>query len=293
MREVMMRRADVSPADAYAFSYPHLPERYEGISEKFPGLPLLIVDPVRRVVCGHDLLLLLRQRGEAQAAAIQVELALADGLFLNYNVLNRLFGLNLYEKLLFVKKISPWCATEEIQGRAELDFPLNDLLRQRLDMLLAEPFRLCLASGRLGLKPALKLADMGEDDRLALIGIFRACRFSTSQQTQVVQLLEETAFREKRPVREILSSGGLCGLLEREMPQKIFLEALQGLRYPALRKMEIAWNGWKTKAAAPGGPSLSHAPLFASDEIQITLTAKNRAEAEKLLGLLKKNRSSD
>jgi len=287
MGELSLRPADIDPDDIYAFTFPHFPERYAGIEDKFPGLPLLVVDKARRVICGHDCLLLLRQRREIRVRVLQVDLGPAEALLLNYNVLNRLFGLNLYEKLLFVKKISPWCSMEEIRRRAELDFALNEFLQQRLEILLAEPFRTCLAVGRLGLKAALKVADMAEKDRTEVIGLMRACKFSESQQLLLVQLLEEIAFREKKSLAPILAASGLDLLLEKEMPQKKILDVLQKLRYPELTQVESEWNQWQKKMAA-GSVSFTHAPFFAKEEIQIIMTLKNRSEAEKLLAKLKK-----
>ncbi|MFH2107792.1 MAG: hypothetical protein ABII93_03905 [Chrysiogenia bacterium] len=287
MREIELRLSDISPDDVYAFSYPHLPERYAGLQDKFPGLPLLVVDRARRIVSGHDYRLLLRQRGKTRAPALQLDLSIPEALLLNYNILHCLFGLNLYEKLLFIKKITPLCPIEDIRRRAELNFALSAHLLENLDMLLTESFRFCLATGRLGLKAALKLADMPEEDRLAMIVLLRACRFSESQQAQLIQLLEETAFREKKSWTVIVAASGLTALLQQEMPQKKIIEALQAARYPACKRMENDWNLWQKKMA-PKNVVLTHAPLFATEEIQITLTAKNMAAAKKLLAQLKK-----
>jgi len=288
METIDIQLADIAADDAYAFSYPHLPERWQGVEEKFPGLPLLVIDGQRRVLCGHDYLLLLRQRGTARAGALRLDLPPVECLALNYNVLDRLFGLNLYEKLLFVKKISPLLPDAEVLRRAHLGFPLNDELRRRLDVLLSEPFRLCLAAGRIGLKTALKLAGQPEADRLVQLQVLRSCGFSESQQWQMAQVLEEIAFREKKPIAEVLAAGDLPGLLAGEMPQKKFLDALGELRYPALSRREREWEAWRKKTVPVRGVSVIHAPLFAREEIQVTLTVKDRDAAEKLLGKLKK-----
>ena len=287
MREIELRLSDISRDDVYAFSYPHLPERYAGLQEKFPGLPLLVVDSALRIVSGHDYRLLLRQRGETRAPALQLDLPVPEALLLNYNILHCLFGLNPYEKLLFIKKITPLCAIEDIQRRAELNFALSTHLLENLDMLLTEPFRFCLATGHLGLKAALRVAGMAEEDRLAMIALLRACRFSESQQVQLIQLLEESSFREKKALAAIIAASGLKELLQQEMPQKKIIEALQALRYPAYTQMESEWNVWRKKVA-PENVVLTHTPLFAKEEIRITLTAKNMVAAEKLLAKLEK-----
>jgi hypothetical protein len=287
MAELILALADIADDDRYSFTYPHLPERYAGLAEKFPGLPLLVVDQARRVVYGHDLLLLLRQRREARVDALQIDLGPAEALLLNYNILNLLFGLNAYEKLLFVKKISRCCPLAEIRRRTEADFALNESLLQRLEILLAEPFRAALASGHLGLKAALKAADMAAADRVAAIGLMRGCKFSDNQQALILQWLEEIAFREKKALAPILAAAGLDLLLEKEMPQKKILDVLQQLRFPQLTRAELEWQHWQKKMSA-AGVSLAHSPMLAEQEVRVTMTLKDRAQAEKLLAKLKK-----
>jgi len=289
MQIVEMRLADIDPDDAYSITFPHLPERYDRIEDGFPGIPLLVIDEARRVVSGHDYRLLLRMRGESRVRALQVELPLEEGLLLNFSIMDRLFGLNLYEKLLFVKKLSPLLPPAEIQRRADLGFHLGDSLLRRLDMLLSAPFRSCLASGRLGLKTALKLAAEEKGDREAQLGVFQACGFSESQQWQVVQALDELAFKKKKPIAALLKSASLLSLLEGEMPQRRFMDALNARRYPLLSRMEKEWREWRGKALGPGIVSVDHAPLFASQEIQVTLAVKDRAAAEELLRRLEKS----
>ncbi len=287
MAELTLMLAEIDSDDRYSFTFPHLPERYADCEDKFPGLPLLVVDGERRVICGHDFLLLSRQQGRARVRALQIDLGPAEALLLNYNVLDRLFGLNLCEKLLFLKKILPLCPMENIRRGAELNFTLDDRLRKSLELLLAEPFRTCLAAGRLGLKAALKAADMPEKIRVQAIGLLRACRFSESQQWLVVQWLEEIAFREKKALGPLLAAAGLDLLLEKEMPQKKILDILRGLRYPGLAQGEREWDRWQ-KRMATGSISFAHTPFFSDERVQITLTLENRLAAEKLLSKLKK-----
>jgi hypothetical protein len=289
MQVVEMRLAEIRSDDVHSISFPSHPERYEGLQDRFPGLPLLIIDDEKRVVCGHDYLLLLRRRGRLGVPVLRLGLIPAESLLLNYNILDRLFGLNLYEKLLFIKKISPLIPAKKIQRLVELGFPLDEPLFQRLDLLLREPFRSCLAAGRLGLKTALKMAEQEETDRLAQLHVFQACGFSESQQQQMVQMLEEIAFREKKPIAAVLAASGLPDLLKGEMPQKKVMEALSGMRYPVFSRMEKEWQAWQKKMAATSGLSLHHAPFFSRKEVQVTLTVKDRSAAEKLLLRLKKS----
>lgn len=283
MLTIDLKLKDISRDDIYDFSFPQDPQRYAALEEKFPDLPLLIVDKAKRVVWGHDYLRLLLGRGQENAVILEANIAPAAALFLNFNLSNRLFGLNLYEKLLFVKKISSLCPVAEIQRRADLDFNLNDTLLQRLDALLSDPLRQVLAAGQLALKAAVRLPDIAAPDRKVLLGLFKEVKFSESQQLQVIQLLEETAFREKKSFARILAALGLTHLLRLEMPQHKIMEALNCRRFPACSRRESEWQQWQKKLAIPGRLVLAHAPFFAKEEIQISLIAKNKLEAEELL----------
>lgn len=287
MLTIDLKLEDISRDDVYDFSFPQCSQRYTAIEEKFPGLPLLIVDRAKRVVWGHDYLRLLLGRGQKKVLILEADFAPAAALLLNFNLSNRLFGLNLYEKLLFVKKISSLYPLEEIQRRADLGFNLNDMLFQRLDALLSDPFRQALGAGQLGLKAAMRLADIAALDRLAVLGFFMEVKFSESHQLQIIQLLEEIAFHEKKSFAWILAALGLNHLLKLEMPQHKIMEALNLRRFPACSRLESEWQQWQKKMTIPGRLLLAHVPFFASEKIQISLTAQNKLEAEELLKKLK------
>lgn len=287
MQNTDLKLEGISRDDAYDLSFPRCPERCAALEENFPGLPLLIVDKAQRLVWGHDYRRWLQGKDRKSAIIFMADVAPAAALFLNFNLSNRLFGLNLYEKLLFVRKITGLCPRAEIQRRAELDFPLNDALMGHLDALLNVSFRPLLAGGKLGLKAALRLTEIAAPDLRALLGLFKAVKLSESHQLQAVQLLEETAFREKKSFARILAAAAISALLKLEMPQQKIMEALNRLRFPACSQHESEWRRWQKDKAIPGRLVLAHEPFFASEEIQISLTAKNRQEAEALLRKLK------
>jgi hypothetical protein len=282
-----MKLEDIRRDDAYDFSYPRCPQRYVAIEAKFPGLPLLIVDKEKRLVWGHDYLRLLLGRGGKKAIVWAADIAPGAALFLNFNLSDRLFGLNLYEKLLFVRKISVFCPAVEVQRRAGLDFSLNDVLLESLEALLDVSLRQVLAAGQLGLKAALRLIGFSVPDQRALLRLFMKVRFSESHQLQVMQLAEEIAFREKKSLPRVLAALRLSHWLKLEMPQHKIMDALNRRRYPAYSHCQDEWRQWQKQKAVPGRIALSHAPFFASEEVQILLSAKNRSEADELLQKLK------
>ncbi|MBN2400564.1 hypothetical protein EH223_09235 [candidate division KSB1 bacterium] len=278
---------EISRDDCFDFSFPYCPQRQASIENKFFGLPLLIIDKKKRLVWGHGYLRLLRARGWKCAPVLEADITPAAALFLNFNLSNRLFGLNLYEKLLFIKKISVLCQPAEIQRRADLDFKLDDVLLQRLDALLNVSWRQALASGHLGLKSALQLIAFTVSDQRALRRLFMKVRFSESYQSQIIRLLEEIAFREKKSLARILQSLHLAVLLKAEMPQRKIMEALNRRRFPAYARREREWRRWQKKRVVPGRVALAHAPFFDNEEIQIVLTAKTSLQADALLQKLK------
>jgi hypothetical protein len=282
-----MKLKDINRDNAYDFSYPPRPERCAALENKIPGLPLLIVDQEKRLVWGHDYLRFLLGRGRKRSIVLETSIAPAAALFLNFNLSTLFFGLNLYEKLHFVKKISAFVSAPEIQRRAELDFTLAPALVHRLGELLDVSLRRVLACGRLGLKAALRLIDFPPADRQALLKMFLKVKFSESHQLQVMQLLEETAFREKKSFARVLAGLRLAPLLAQEMPQHRIMEALRRRRFPIFSRRESEWRQWQKNKSVPGRIALTHAPFFTTEEIQISLTAKNRPQAEELLKKIK------
>ncbi len=287
MRASDLKLDEIGRDNRFDISFPHCPQRWALIEAKFPGLPLLIIDKEKRLVWGHDYVRLLLDRGRKRAPVLEVYITADAALFLNYNLSNRLFGLNLYEKLFFIRKISGLCPPAEIQRRADLDFKLDHVLLQNLDALLNVSLRQALAAGHVGLKAALQLITFSVSDQRALLRLFMKVRFSESYQSQLIRLLEEIAFCEKNPLARILGTLHLAALLRAEMPQRKIMEALNRRRFPAYARREREWRQWQKKKTVPGRIALAHAPFFDNEEIQIVLTAKTSLEAEELLRKLK------
>jgi hypothetical protein len=287
MQVIELRLTDVCLDDALDITFPRHPQRAAELERKFPGLPLLIVDQGLRLVWGHEYMRCLLDRGEDHAWGLKMDVAADQALLLNFNLSNRMFGLNLYEKLLFVKKISRYLKPDEIQRQADLGFALNDELLQQLDRLLHVSSRRLLAAGQLCLKAALRVAAFPARDRRALLKLFSQVRLSESQQLLAAQMLRESAFREKKPLVNLLRALPLDALLAQEMPQQRIMAEIRRQRFPELTRCEAEWRQWEKKRSVPGRLTLAHVPLFAGKEIQISLTVKNRLEADKLLEKLK------
>ena len=198
------------------FTYPRRPQRWQELAEKFPGLPLLVVDA--RAAGG------LRPRPPAAAAPAAAKRASgpADRPARRrvpaaelQPVLNRLFGLNLYEKLLFVEKDFAPAAGRGNPAPGRPGFSRSTTSCGSA-WTCSWPRRsaACLAAGRLGLKTALQLAGHGRARPAGAARPFsRPAVFRQPATGSWRRWLEEIAFREKKPWPAMLAVAGLQLLL--------------------------------------------------------------------------------
>ena len=205
MLRIDLKLDNISRDDDFDFSFPRCPQRCAELEKKFPGLPLLIVDRERRIVWGHDYFLLLLEHGRKNAPWFRGRFHPGGGPAVEFQSVQPPVRAQLVRKAALCQENLLYCSHDEIQRRADLDFTLNEALFQRLDVLLDVSLRPVLAAGQLGLKAALRLIDFSPADRQALLTLFLKVKFSESQQLQVMQLLEEIAFREKKSFARVLA----------------------------------------------------------------------------------------
>lgn len=279
----------ISSADFYRLSYPLRPDLYVRMEERFPGWPLLALDREKRIVYGHDYVSLLRRRKERACRALRLEIQEGEGLLLNFGIKKLLTGLNLFEQLLFVRKALPFFPESEIQRRAELSFPVGELLPNKLDALLRPPFRPVLIADRIGPKTALRLLDLPGRDREALLEVLAAAAFTENQQLRLIELAEETSFARKEPISRVLSRAGIHRMLKREMPQKQILASLFRFRYPLFSEDEKRWSEEVGKIAPGGNIQVRRHPFAEKKEMDVVIRVGNGQQALRLLDILKKS----
>ena len=110
------------------------------LNERFPGLPLIVVDRNRRVIWGECLVEHLRAERVESATVMEVSLSLKEALFLGFNLLQAVFRVNLYEKLYFASLALEESSPDEIRRRTGLDIPLKPSIITQLPLLLGEDF---------------------------------------------------------------------------------------------------------------------------------------------------------
>ncbi len=288
MNTTRMTLAGIRRDDRFRLSYPLRPDSYQTLAGRLPGFPLLVVDGKKRVIAGHDYLALLRQKKHRYAWMWEVDLPPAQALILNFNLKQLLTGLNLYEKLLFVKKIGRWRSPADIQQQPQLGFAVNNELLKNLDRLLAPPLKTLLQNDRLVLKSACKMLTMTGQDRSALAGLLRRVVFNENQQGRLIEMAEEIAFARKTTIAEIMRQINRIRLGRQEMPQKAILETLFRLRYPRYFRWEKEWRKQVRALAAEKGLNVCHHPFWEKSDLTVAIRAQNPQAAMEILEKLKK-----
>jgi len=283
-RTAIVRREDLIPAEKFLLSFPLKPELYARLIEKFAPLPLIIINEAKEILFGIDLYRLIEMQNIRDIQVLQINISDKEGLFLNYNLKDKFTGLNLYEKLVFIKRISPLCKTEEIYRKTDLDIALTPQLTGRLDLLLSTLFRGPLINEQIDLKTGLKLCDFNPDDCEMLLQLFIQIPFSSSHRLKILELAEEIIFREKSPLNIIFEKLNISALMETERPQKKILNELFTFRYPRYMEAEEKWNKEIRSMKIPNTIKVTHHPFFEKKQIDITMQVKELSELKKILG---------
>lgn len=292
MEIVDIKLTDVKPKDTYRLSFPLRPELYGELREKLPHFPLIILDSSGEVVFGIDYLEYLRTQDVTEVDVFKTEVTPKEALILNYNLKDKLTGLNLYEKLIFIQKIRPLAELSYVYGKTELDINVKPRLVKHLDLLLGPEFRGGLQAEAFSLKAALQLCGFEPGDRELLITLFSSVPFSSSHQLKILEMTEEILFRDKCPLAEVFAKLDINGFLEprsmeTEKPQKKIIDTLFTFRNPAYVKSEASWAEEIKRLGAPGHIKITHFPFFEKRDMEVTVRVKTKEELENLIGKLK------
>jgi hypothetical protein len=282
-----VKLADLKPVDKFLLSFPLKLELYRELWETFAPLPLLIINREEEIVFGMDFYRLLESQRILEAPALQMDLPDKDALILNYNLKNKFTGLNLYEKLVFIKKIMPLAQVPEIYRKTGLDIAVNRELEEKLDLLLSTAFRDALVNEHIGLKAGLKLCRFSPGDCDALLDLFGRVPFSSSHQLKILELVEEILSRDKCPLETVFTKLNLEQALELERPQKKIIAELFTYRYPVYQEAEEKWHKEMKALDFPDHVTVSHFPFFEKKQLELTIRVQDTEELKKLLEKIK------
>ncbi|MDQ1351199.1 MAG: hypothetical protein QG657_1501 [Acidobacteriota bacterium] len=269
-----MKLEEILAVDKFLLSFPLKPGLYSELQEKLAGLPFLIINNANEIVFGVDYYHFLVSHDVEYADVLQMDIPDKEALFLNFNLKAKLTGLNLYEKLVFIKKLSqmePPIEAREIYTQTGLDINLDNELMQKLDLLLSTTFRACLVEESIGLKTALLICRLAPGDQEVLLELFAGIPFSSSHQLKILEMVEEIVFRDKCSLADIFEQLRIAQYLEMEKPQKLIIDALFMYRNPVYMEQEARWEEEIKKLELPGNVKVTHYPFFEKKEVEVTI----------------------
>ena len=273
-----VRLDELKPADTYLLSYPLQPERYAEMAERFPGYPLIAVNNDNEILFGSDLYEHYKATGVTDVPVMRTGLDEKEGLFLAYNLKDKFTGVNLYEKLMFIKKILPLAERQEIYNRTALDVNMNRPLMGKLERLLKPRYRDALAQEKIILKTAIALCSFHEEDREVLLSLFEKVSFSSSHQLRILEMAEEIIFREKCTAADIFARLGIHDALEEDKPQKNIIGLLFEFRNPMYAASEKKWLEEIKALDLPSNMQVTHYPFFEKKQMEITVRLSDEDE---------------
>jgi hypothetical protein len=273
--------------DTYRLSYPLAPEIYGKLREQLPHFPLMVVNSSNEIVFGIDLFEFCREQGIVEVDVLVRDFSPLEAQLLNYNLKERLTGVNLCEKLVFIKKALPLTEKKEIYSKTALDVNINRELEQHLDTLLGDAFRKVLVEERVTLKAALQLCRFQPEDRSVLLELFEQVAFSSSHQLKIIEMTEEILFRDKQPLRDIFETLNIEQYLEMEKPQKSIIDVLFQHRSPAATAGENQWREEIKALNLPENMQVTHFPFFEKRQVELTVRLNDSKELKKIIDKIK------
>jgi hypothetical protein len=279
--------ADIAAVDKFRLSFPVKKRAYDNLKKKFSPIPFILVNHSRELIFSLDYFYCLTSSTVDQVEVTQLDTSDEEALFINYNLKEVLTGLNLFEKLVFIHKITPLVKRSDIYQNTNLDININDELIKKLALLISDEFSEVLSKERISLKSALTLCEFLPQDRKYMRDLFLDISFSNSHQQKVLELIEELIFREKHTVSNIFEKLGIHRYIELEKPQKHILHELFKFRYPLYQKHEREWEQKIKNVKMPGHMKLTHSPFFEKRGLQLTIELNSLEELKKIIKIHK------
>jgi len=280
---------DLKAEEKYWLSFPLRPELYNELREKFAGLPLIIINRENEIIFGIDYYHFLRSTDVLYADVLQIDISPKDALILNYNLKESLTGLNLYEKLVFIKRVMPLAEPSEIYRKTGLDINVNKELVEKLDLLLSTTFRRSFVEETIGLKTELKLCDFLPDDRETLLDLFAKIPFTTSHQLKILEMAEEIIFRDKCSMNETFEKLNIEQYIDTDMekPQRQIIDALFKYRNPIYTESEAKWEEEIKNLHLPDNMKVTHFPFFEKRNLELTIQLQDFEELKRFIDKIK------
>jgi len=185
-----------------------------------------------------------------------------------------------FQKILEVMDEQAACSFLPTLGLEPHPVNMKKLLRL-LD--LEEHLLLALHQGFLHDGVARELLSCSFTDRMSLFEVMDLLKLSVSNQKKLTVTCRELASRNNSSVMGILGQTVVREILEHpeaNVPQKTakLMQWLSEQRYPRLYAAEYEFRQFSASLKLPQEVSVSHAPSFEQDQIELTIAFRNRKE---------------
>lgn len=277
---------ELQAVEKFLLSFPVRPELYLEFEKRFPGMPAIIINQEKEIVFGIDFYHHLKKnllQGNEEIEVFRGDFSDREALILAFNLKHRLWGVNLYEQLIFVKRIIDYAERSEIYETTDLDIAINRELLDKLDFITGEEFEEILVAERITVKSALRLCDLEKRDRESLLELFDRVPFTSSQQLQILEMSEEILFRDKVPLEKIFANLNIKQYFDREKPQPEIIAAIFTYRFPAYSEQEREWQEEIKRLKLPAHVKISHYPFFEKKELELKIRVPGPAELKRIL----------
>ncbi len=270
MKIVNIKLNELNADEKFLISNPVKTKRHFEFIRKFPGSPSIQINKRRVIVGGEDSFFYLKGKG-GFTRVLETDLNDKDSLFLAYNLRKSIEELNVWEKLNFLKNILTLADRKEIYERTGIEIKINDDLIKYLPVILEKRFEELLIKGKITIQTAKSICKFNLHDQEDFLFLFKNVTFSSSFQHNILEIVEETEFRDKCSVDDIFARTGIKDLMAEEKPQRDILSALSELRYPEYSVMEKEWVGTIKSLRLSPGFSVSHFPFFEKKGVELKI----------------------
>jgi ParB/RepB/Spo0J family partition protein len=136
-----------------------------------------------------------------------------------------------------------------------------------------------------------RLASMTSEDRVATLSLLSALKLGENRLREVLTLLEETAQRDHRTVREVIAFREIQTVLSHQdltpsqRAEKV-KKVLLNLRYPKLHQLQETFETKRKELNLPAGLSLQPPAFFEAGGIKIELQFETLEEYQSLVSSL-------
>ncbi|MCK4765570.1 MAG: hypothetical protein KAW12_25435 [Candidatus Aminicenantes bacterium] len=281
-----VKLSDIKNENKFLLSYPLRPELYQNWENSFLDVPKIAVNQKNEILFGADFYHYCKiQKKPREIDAMQGDFPDKEALLLGYNLKDKFYGFNLYEKLIFVKKFKHfyflarpadadgsrgWIS--EIYERTGLDIKINDELLTQLETLTGNEFLKILSADRIALKAALKLCGFTSQDRKFFFLLFARAAFSTSHQLKILELMEEIMFRDKTSCAAVFEKLNIKDCFDSRNPREIIVEKIFKYRFPEYSQKEQEWQKKIKKLKLPANVKLFHYPFFEKRQVDVHIS---------------------